>query len=201
MGADDNQEQTGKGAHPLKREKSVEPASVDDKSLIEDDEIIELSEQLPGASEDDEIIELTDTISAAAVETDESFEISDETLKIDMEFDDTLEKELSDVRNIEDDIASSLGIDLEPGDIAGDLSDIDSKQKVETGRKDENEPDRLEQISIPKKQIEESIERVIKEMLSEKLENILVEVIEKAVTKEIEWFKSVLLEDLKIDNK
>ena len=201
MGADDNQEQTGKGTHPLKREKSVEPASVDDKSLIEDDEIIELSEQLPGASEDDEIIELTDTISAAAVEIDESFEISDETLKIDMEFDDTLEKELSDVRSIEGDIASSLGIDLEPGDIAGDLSDIDSKQKVETGRKDENEPDRLEQISIPKKQIEESIERVIKEMLSEKLENILVEVIEKAVTKEIEWFKSVLLEDLKIDSK
>ena len=201
MGGYNNQEQTGKGAHPSEKEKSVEPASIDDKSLIEDDEIIELSEQLPGASDDNEIIELTDTISTAALEADESFEISDETLKIDMDFDDTLEKELSDVRNIEGDIASSLGIDLEPDDIAGDLSDIDSKQKAETGRKDENEPDRLEQISIPKKQIEESIERVIKEMLSEKLENILVEVIEKAVTKEIEWFKSVLLEDLKIDNK
>jgi hypothetical protein len=43
--------------------------------------------------------------------------------------------------------------------------------------------------------IEESIERIIQEHYSEKIESMVVEVIEKAVSKEIDRLKNILLED------
>jgi len=43
--------------------------------------------------------------------------------------------------------------------------------------------------------IEESIERIIQQHYSEKIESMVVEVIEKAVSKEIDRLKNILLED------
>ena len=49
---------------------------------------------------------------------------------------------------------------------------------------------------ISSRQIEEAVERLIQNNYSDKIESIIVNVIEKAVSKEIEKLKDALLKDI-----
>jgi hypothetical protein len=55
-------------------------------------------------------------------------------------------------------------------------------------------------LDVDHDKIEESIERIIQEHYSEKIESMVVEVIEKAVNKEIDRLKNILLEDNSSDS-
>ncbi|MEJ2169367.1 MAG: hypothetical protein P8X90_27990 [Desulfobacterales bacterium] len=62
------------------------------------------------------------------------------------------------------------------------------------------EPDSEELPTFPPKQIEAAVERVINEKFSGRIENIIYEVIEKAVTKEIDRLRGVLLDSFPPDD-
>ena len=48
--------------------------------------------------------------------------------------------------------------------------------------------------SITEEQLEEAVERVVKEMFSDKIEPLLIKVVEREVGKEIERLKNLLLD-------
>jgi hypothetical protein len=54
---------------------------------------------------------------------------------------------------------------------------------------------------ITKEQVESTIEKVVREMLSEKIDLLLTEMIEKAVSSEIQKIKKVLLEDIEVQDE
>jgi hypothetical protein len=60
----------------------------------------------------------------------------------------------------------------------------------------EAEPEVADLGTISSRQIEEAIERLIKNNYSDKIESLIVNVIEKAVSKEIEKLKDALLRDI-----
>jgi len=57
-----------------------------------------------------------------------------------------------------------------------------------------------EPLAVPAGQLDAAIERVINEKFSGKIENIIYEVIEKAVAKEIDRLKGVLMGNHMIDD-
>lgn len=146
----------------------------------DDDEIIELKEEITIDSlDDDDIIDLTVTAEQPSID-DEKETIAAEAEELtEDEFvftlDDGLDGEVDLVQGIPDEVADSLGME------------IDSEEDVS------QDLHKLEDIST--EQIEAALERVVKNVFYEKIDRILMEVIEKTVTKEINRIKSVLIDD------
>ena len=116
--------------------------------------------------EEEEIIELTDEIIEASINDDLASSIG---------IDDALEKEISEDQDVVNSFAGSLGMDLEP--------EIDALEDIH------------EEVSLSPEHLEETLERVVKKMFSEKIEKMLAEMIEAAVSKEIKSIKEKLLDD------
>ncbi|MBW2412795.1 MAG: hypothetical protein JRF72_23605, partial [Deltaproteobacteria bacterium] len=69
----------------------------------------------------------------------------------------------------------------------------------DTPRVDESVADEIEMAdlgTISARQIEDAVERLIQSNYSEKIESIIVNVIEKAVSREIQKLKDALLDDI-----
>ena len=132
--------------------------------------------------EEEEIIELTDEVIEASKEVEDKKEIDEQLGKqieddfaINIGIDDVLEKEISGDQNMNDRFADSLGMDLEPETNA--LEDIHKE------------------VSLSPEHLEEALERVVEKMFSEKIEKMLAEMIEAAVSREIKSIKERLLDD------
>jgi hypothetical protein len=148
-----------------------------DGESTNDDEIIELKEEITGDSlDDDDIIDLVEAVDQPSID-DEEKTVADELTEDEFVFtlDDGLEDEADLDQEIHDDVADSLGME------------IDSEESVG------QEHHKLEDVSS--EQIEAALERVVKNLFYEKIDRILVEVIEKTVTKEIDRIKSILMDD------
>lgn len=137
------------------------------EKLLEDEEIIELTDEAVNTSEE-KIIELTDVVEQPPL-TDDNSETG---LVLDEVFDEKRSKE----QIIEDDFIGSMGMELES-------EDTQEKDLVS------------ESLSLSPEQIDEALERIVKRMYSEKIESMIAEMIEKAVTKEIERMKGTLIDD------
>ena len=132
--------------------------------------------------EEEEIIELTDEVMDASIqppEVEDNKEIEvqfsepiDDDLASSIGIDDALEKEISGDQDMADSFADSLGMDLEP--------EIDALEDIH------------EEVSLSPEHLEETLERVVKKMFSEKIEKMLAEMIEAAVSKEITSIKEKL---------
>jgi hypothetical protein len=171
---------------------AVEELSIEDQKEIvlgeteepvEDDEILELTDEVIEPSHDDEaIIDLMDTVEEISIETEAPIAKSDdipdlesdlfeETIDVDEELDHEAAPDLS----LKDDFADSLGIEVETGEDIPEVS--------------------LKGDRVSDEQVEAALERVVKKMFYEKIDGILVEVIEKTVKTEIERLKSIMLEE------
>ncbi len=108
--------------------------------------------------------------------TDEVTEASiDDDLASSIGIDDVLEKEISGDQDMADSFADSLGMDLEP--------EIDALEDIH------------EEVSLSPEHLEETLERVVKKMFSEKIEKMLAEMVEAAVSKEIKSIKERLRDE------
>ena len=124
-----------------------------------------------------------DVEKAQPLEEEEIIELTDEIIEASINddlassigIDDTLEKEISGNQDMADRFAGSLGMDLEP--------EIDALEDIH------------EEVSLSPEHLEETLERVVKKMFSEKIEKMLAEMIEAAVSKEIKSIKERLLDD------
>ncbi len=180
---------------------------------LEDEDIIELTDEVINASEE-EIIELTDVLEQPPL-TDEAIEAEDEKEIVELSdetIDDTDEEEIisafdddsletslvpdeepNEKQSIEADFIGSLGMELEP---ETDISEETSEKEEQLESEDTQEKDLVpETVSLSSEQIDEALERVINRMYSEKIKSMLAEMIEKAVTKEIEKIKRILVDD------
>ena len=126
--------------------------------------------------------------SDTAAETDE---ISENIDRLGSTFFDEAEDELDEDAESETG-AVATGV-FDTGDET-DEGDADINEAEPTG-----EPPRDAALAasgaVSQEQIEKSIERVIQENFSGKIESLITETIEKAVSKEIERLKSILLDD------
>lgn len=140
---------------------------------LEDEEIIELTDEAVNTSEE-KMIELTDVVEQPPL-TDEEKTISvfDEDSEADLVLDEVFDEERRKEQIIEDDFIGSMGMELES-------EDTQEKDLVS------------ETLSLSPEQIDEALERIIKRMYSEKIESMIVEMIGKAVTREIEKIKGTL---------
>jgi len=136
------------------------------EKLLEDEEIIELTDEAVNTSEE-KIIELTDVVEQPPLTDDDS--------ETDLVLDEVFDEERSKEQIIEDDFIGSIGMELEP-------EDAQEKDLVS------------ETLSLSPEQIDEALERIVKKMYSEKIESMIAEMIEKAVTKEIERMKGTLID-------
>lgn len=160
---------------PQANEEVTELASIDA-------EITEFDKTSDSALDDEEItIALADT-SVKEPEEKESVDL-DEALSLDYAIDEDMEKMEQD----EDNFVDSLGMDLE------EVTEI--SEEPEVVKADQEKAVGPGPVSLSSEQVEEALERVIKNMFSEKIDRMLSEIIEKEVTKEIERIKSILLED------
>lgn len=137
------------------------------EKLLEDEEIIELTDEAVNTSEE-KIIELTDVV--------EQPPLTDDNSETDLVLDEVFDEERSKEQIIEDDFIGSMGMELES-------EDTQEKDLVS------------ESLSLSPEQIDEALERIVKRMYSEKIESMIAEMIEKAVTKEIERMKGTLIDD------
>ncbi|MBA4367442.1 MAG: hypothetical protein C0403_07365 [Desulfobacterium sp.] len=79
--------------------------------------------------------------------------------------------------------------------------DFKFESKLHPGDKIIRESDEfLRSEVITKEQVERTIEKVVREMLSEKIDLLLTEMIEKAVSSEIQKIKKALLEDIEVQD-
>jgi hypothetical protein len=143
---------------------------------LEDEEIIELTDEAVNTSEE-KIIELTDVVEQPPL-TDEEKTISvfDDDSETGLVLNEVFDEERSKEQVIEDDFIGSMGMELES-------EDTQEKDLVS------------ETLSLSPEQIDEALERIIKRMYSEKIESMIVEMIGKAVTREIERIKGTLTDD------
>jgi hypothetical protein len=156
---------------------------------VEDEPIIELIEEATEETKGDEeiadLIEAAEQINNIEEPVSDAADTSQEFDDID-EFDNNLIEETDDFTDeldtaammdeaMEDDIADSLGIELDSDeDISGDYFEADK---------------------ITDEKIDAALERVIKKMFYEKIDRLLIQAIEKTVKMEIERLKKALLED------
>lgn len=194
---------------------------------LEDEEILELTEEKTHQSEDDNdgILELTGIEDEFLEEDEEILDLTgleDQSLEQDEEIID-----LSDIENkpaeksnsVPDiDLLDKTFLDLEESeDIFSktDISDEDGGKgslietaaeyatsqhaPLQTNFQEGPASSADKSFSLSEEQLEEALERVIKKMFAEKIDSILVEVIEKSVAKEIERLKDILTDDAKDD--
>ena len=209
---------------PLQDEEEVlELTDVVDTPSLDDEEILELTDVAEQSSDDRaNVIELAGAISDVSAKQETAPEPDDDGWDHNtLDLEDIIDEDIENTASIDDDIANSLGVDLDPDEMEEDglfiekdvMEEVDTLDggdpEVDAGVSAEMDPevgDRSpekpemqdvaeEAVSFPIEQIEEALERVIERMYSEKIEGIIVEAIEKAVQKEIEKI-NILLKDV-----
>jgi hypothetical protein len=163
----------------------------------EDEEIIDLTDEVPAAPEpEEEIIDLTEIIDEPAtqeLEISASEEFAGKTAETygqedpidepttgasidEIQFGEDLDEEIESEGDTDDDFVNAMGMDLE--------------QAAE-----EEIPESPLTEAVTPDQIEAAVERVLLKILPEKIESILVEAIEKTVAREIDKIKGAFLDD------
>lgn len=175
-------------------EEKANASSLDDESIIELTDVVEEAEEEP-------VIELNEIVaedaatgkseSAAAVELangraedaagPEEFSLMPDDMMDDLEAD-------SQSR----DLVQSLGMEIEP---LADLPPVAEPPPAPEPTPVPAQPQATAAVSADPAQIDAAIERIIGPMVAERLDRILTEVIEKAVQREIERIKALLLEE------
>jgi hypothetical protein len=164
--------------------------SIEDKPVFEYDEI-EPFEDTPALS--------TDMAMATAppADEDEEFDFSLDSSEISQQVD-RLDTFLSDDPATEPEVASLP--ETPPADdptIEAEMASRPAESLAEEETVDEGQPDveePAESLSVTPEQIDSILERVIKDKFGGNIENIIYEVIQKAVSKEIDRLKGALLE-------
>jgi hypothetical protein len=164
--------------------------SIEDKPVFEYDEI-EPFEDIPALS--------TDMAMATAppVDEDEEFDFSLDSSEISQQVD-RLDTFLSDDPATEPEVASlpetppADDPTIEPEMASRPAESLAEEETVDEGQPDVEEP--AESLSVTPEQIDSILERVIKDKFGGNIENIIYEVIQKAVSKEIDRLKGALLE-------
>ena len=164
-------------------EEETSPIADDDESLFEEEEpVIELSGDILDGEE--EVIDLTaetsDDRSNPMALSDSTDEEEDIIELVDEDVDLNREPSAEDP----DGLAESLGIDS--AEVAASIS-ASSLAGAAT----------VPEITgaISREQLDEALERVVQKMLADKIDTILTEVIERAVTREINRIKGILLDN------
>ncbi|MDO9566124.1 MAG: hypothetical protein Q7J15_05230 [Candidatus Desulfaltia sp.] len=144
---------------------------------LEDEEIIELTDEVVDASENGmEPGEFEDTVEFYELEDKKEDKPiarpADDNLATSISADNVLDKEISGDQNMADRFADLPGMDLEP--------------EIEVLE------DAHEEVSLSHERLEETLERVVEKMFSEKIEKMLAEMIETAVSREIKSIKEKL---------
>jgi len=145
-----------------------DPEKLSDTIALTDEDIIELSPEDAYEHRDDEI-------------QDEDGIIDLTDIVIDMPEEKDEDQQIDSSENLID----SLGIPLESETEDSDLMDIEYLEA-------NDQPD---SPSISSERLDAALERVIREMVSDKLDTILVNMVEKAVTKEITKIKRILIQE------
>lgn len=179
----------------------------------EDDAIVELTEELIGEAfigfagatsevihADERVLDLSETssdIDASVDEVDdgivsESMEPDNISGVVDMEEDnleDDINQELDNYFGTEEDDAP-VTEETTMFDTLGPMDDIEEQSRAQTMNEKTLQAD---EIRISPRQLDDSIERIIRKMFAEKINRILDEVIEKTVSEEISLLKDYLL--------
>ena len=112
----------------------------------------------------------------------------------------TLHPDAIGTAGFEDDEDEMKALIAEEDEIASDEEEIEEAVPITSDPYDAEDEETIPQLGIAaldldQDKIEESIERIIQQKYSEKIESMVVGVIEKAVSKEIDRLKNILLED------
>ena len=151
------------------------------------------------SGEEEKIPELDDNILDNVVKLEDDL---NKDIEIDYYLDDEsidsadLALELNVSKNLSEDNAHDISLEPEEkSDELGQLiSDLVEDTQQKTAHEKETISDPPEPVPLSPEQVDEALEKVIKNMYADKIDSILTEVIEKAVTKEIEQLKALLLE-------
>ncbi|MDL1968958.1 MAG: hypothetical protein LWW97_10555 [Deltaproteobacteria bacterium] len=181
---------------------------VSDTENIDDIELLDYTNEAISVSEEEKKVpELDDDIADNEIKLEDDL---NKDIEIDYYLDDEsvdsadLALELNGSKELSEDNAHDIALEPEEksdelGQLITDLVEEDTQQKAAYEK--ETASDAPEPIPLSTEQVDEALERVIKEMYADKIDSILTEVIEKTVTKEIERLKALLIEDTSIDKK
>ncbi len=160
---------------------------------LKDNDIVELTDEMTSeVNNDEEIIDLSD-IKDIPLEENEKEDI------IDFENETGENEEIINLVEVEDPMPEN-----EADEAVIEIIDIEDKSKTGLPSASEKKAEikicedlqkGRESVSISSEQIEKALERVIKRMYSESIQNRILEVIEKAVSKEIKRLKKIILDD------
>ena len=153
------------------------------------------SDQEKKPDDDEPILELTEEIAEASDEAGEPIDHAEDPLAATIELDEGFDDDL-DLDHEEDDFVDSLGMEIGTED---DEDEYGAEPEETAAEPADTVP--AEGIDISDKQLDASLERVIKNMFYDKIDSLLVEVIEKTVSKEIERLKKILTEEVSGDEK
>ncbi|MBA3036190.1 MAG: hypothetical protein FP814_06815 [Desulfobacterium sp.] len=145
-----------------------------------DPELMSLINDMKNAiDEEDEIIELTDVIDVAGVVNPVENE-QDVVMK-------DLEEDMCSDEYVKDDFAASMGMKIDNELDSQDCLSEDKGLDLETESQEE-----YGKLAVSPQQVEAAVERVVHRILGDKIDSILIEVIERAVTQEINRLKNIL---------
>ncbi len=138
-----------------------------EKMMPDDEEIIELTDEVP-ISDEDEVIELTDVVDG-----------EDEVI------------ELTDVVDGEDEVIELTDVVDDEDEVVG-LTDRASDSS--TGGKEAVSDEDILSVEVTPEQINTALERTIEKLYGQKIESLLVEIVQKKVSGEIEKLKKMILD-------
>jgi len=176
-------------------------AADDDEDIIE---LLDMAEDEPSGRE--AVIELTDVVEfpagdAGMTPADDSSEVLDRLLEEALELNRPGEP-AEDIGSVdEDDLTEALGIELSddfhPGDYtARPGAEVPGETQQAPDAPHSHAADDTEPLpAVSTEQLEAAVERVILKLFSEKIEKLMVDAVEKAVTREIDNLRDVLLKD------
>ena len=176
--------------------------------MIENNDPTQLNNEASPKDEED-IIELTDVVSDVEdIELNElDADIIDNAIKSEndldkeIEIDHYLDDEFVEPADLDSEYDISIEPEEEPDELERLIADVVDDSQQETACKKETVSGTPESITLSSEQVDEALERVIKNMYADRIDSILTEVIEKTVTKEIEKLKALLLEDTRTDEE
>ncbi|MDB4442251.1 hypothetical protein N9219_02405 [bacterium] len=208
---------------PAEDEKRLERAGILDASDSDEDDFLELIEvEEDDTAEDEEAIKFNN--SEEQSDGDEIDNFFSETIEDEPEFENDEMEPLEDTPVLNTDMAMATAppadedeefdFSLDSSDISQqvdrldtffsddpatepDVASLPAEPLAEEATEDENQPaveDAIESLSVTPDQIDSIIERVIKDKIGGNIENIIYEIIEKAVSKEIDRLKGALLD-------
>ena len=189
-----------------------EASPKDDENIIDLTDVVSDTEDTENIT-DIELPDYTDDVISASDEEETVPELDDDILENAIKLEDSLDKDIEIDHYLDDEFVASMevnseldvsddkeqDISLEPEVEADDLgqliADVVEDTQQEVAYEKETASDTPEPIPLSPEQVDEALERVIKKMYADKIDSILTEIIETAVTKEIEQLKALLIKD------